>query len=61
MTKVTIDYDKCQNSKQCFEVCPVGVFEKKDGKIVVVRPEDCALCRACEASCPHDAVKVEED
>lgn len=60
MPKVTIDYKKCKTAAVCVDVCPVSVFEKKGNKVVVMRPEDCILCRACEASCPENAIKVED-
>ena len=60
MAKVTIDYKTCTFAGACFDVCPVGVFKKEKGKMLVVKQEDCIVCRACEASCPTGAVKVEE-
>jgi NAD-dependent dihydropyrimidine dehydrogenase PreA subunit len=60
MPKVTIDYKICSVAAACVDVCPVGVFKKEGKKVIVARPEDCIMCRACEASCPTGAVKVEE-
>ncbi len=53
-----VDLKKCKGAGTCAEVCPTNVFEIKDGKAVVARPEDCIECRACEASCPHAAIQV---
>jgi len=61
MPKVVIDYNKCKTRAVCFDNCPVGVFEKKDGKVVVVHPETCTVCRLCEEGCPEKAVTVTED
>jgi NAD-dependent dihydropyrimidine dehydrogenase PreA subunit len=41
------------------DVCPVHVFDCKNGKLTVARPKDCIGCRACEAS--SDGIKVEDD
>jgi NAD-dependent dihydropyrimidine dehydrogenase PreA subunit len=60
MPTVTIDYSKCNLSKQCIAVCPTNVFEEKDGKMVAARPQDCTVCRACEGACPQGAIKVDE-
>ncbi|MEM4260355.1 MAG: 4Fe-4S binding protein [Candidatus Woesearchaeota archaeon] len=60
MPKVTIDYTKCNLSKVCIDICPVGVFEIKNNKMIAARQEDCTVCRACESGCPKGAIKVEE-
>lgn len=58
MVKPTINKKKCNCSLNCIEVCPVGVFEKKNGCSVVAHPENCIGCMACEVSCPKKAIKV---
>jgi NAD-dependent dihydropyrimidine dehydrogenase PreA subunit len=40
------------------DVCPVNVFDCKDKKLVVARPQDCIGCRACESTC--DGIHVED-
>ena len=55
-----IDYSKCTKCKTCISVCPVAVFEEKNGKVVVAKPEDCIGCKACEAQCPEEAIIVED-
>ena len=55
-----IDYKKCKTSKNCIDVCPVGVFALEKGKTTVKKPEECIQCRACEVSCPNKAIKVAE-
>ena len=37
----------------------MNVFEFKDDKVIVVRPEECIGCKACEANCPEKAVVVQ--
>ena len=60
MVKIAIDIAKCTGCGTCSEVCPVGVFEIKDGKSVAVKPEECLVCRACEVQCPEAAIQVIE-
>jgi NAD-dependent dihydropyrimidine dehydrogenase PreA subunit len=60
MPKPVIDYKKCTSCGTCISVCPVSVFEKKGKKTVVAKPADCIGCRACEAQCPSQAIKVED-
>jgi len=64
MPHPVIDYKKCTTCGTCVSVCPVTVFDMKtDGKkkkTVVARPSDCIGCRACEAQCPVQAIKVED-
>lgn len=60
-----IDYNKCVGSLECYDVCPVDVFdaeEKEEGKrAVVARPEDCIECEQCLQVCPTDAIELVED
>jgi NAD-dependent dihydropyrimidine dehydrogenase PreA subunit len=57
-----IDYNKCVGSLECYDVCPVDVFdteETKEGKrAVVARPDDCIECEQCIQVCPTDAVEL---
>lgn len=60
MPKPTIDYKKCTACGTCVEVCPVSVFVKEKNKVAAKNIKDCIGCRACEAQCPAEAIKVEE-
>lgn len=55
-----IDYSKCTSCETCITVCPVGVYDKKGEKVVPKNAKDCTGCRACEVSCPSQAITVEE-
>lgn len=59
--KVTVDSEKCTGDSECVDVCPVEVFEMKDGKAVPVNEEECLGCESCVEVCETDAVTVEED
>jgi NAD-dependent dihydropyrimidine dehydrogenase PreA subunit len=67
MPNVKIDLKKCNGDGVCVEVCPVEVFELRKipeypgaEKSVPVRKDECILCMACVASCPTEAITVEE-
>jgi NAD-dependent dihydropyrimidine dehydrogenase PreA subunit len=60
MVKIVVENDKCTGCGTCVDTCPVGVYEIKDGKSVPAKPEECLLCRACEAQCPQNAIQVIE-
>lgn len=67
MVKVKVDWEKCNGDGVCVEVCPVEVFELQNvpdfedtEKSVPVREDECILCMACVASCPTEAIAVEE-
>lgn len=53
-----IDYDRCQNCKQCYGFCLFGVYQLCDGDRVEVRnPAHCKTnCPACAKACPHGAI-----
>ena len=60
MAEIKVDIDKCDGCGTCVDVCPVGVFELREGKSTVVNPDECLVCRACEAQCPNNAIEVIE-
>jgi len=49
----------CKGCKICVEFCPRSVFEMKENKAVVVRPENCVLCGLCQLRCPDFAIELE--
>ena len=53
-----IDYDRCNNCKQCLNFCLFRVFETNDdGRVVVSNPENCKTgCPACARVCPENAI-----
>lgn len=55
-----INAEKCTGSGECVNVCPASVLEVKNGKAVVVNPDQCLECRACEQMCPNKAISFEE-
>ena len=52
MSLPVIDAQICNGCKACVEICPTGVYAMRDGKAVVVAPEDCTDCEACVSDCP---------
>ena len=60
MPKPIVDKKKCTGCGTCVNVCPVNVFELKDGKSIPVNAKECIGCMACENSCPAGAIKVEQ-
>jgi NAD-dependent dihydropyrimidine dehydrogenase PreA subunit len=49
----------CNSCKMCSTVCPHAVFERHNGVVNLVRPENCMECGACQLNCPTGAVTVE--
>lgn len=58
MARPVIDYKKCISCGNCVNICPVGVYASEGKKVVVKKPDVCVECRACEVSCPQEAIKV---
>lgn len=46
--------------KRAAQVCPTKVFEYGEGKLKVVRQNDCILCKACEKEAPG-SIKISSD
>jgi len=53
-----LDYDRCQDCRQCLQFCLFGVYTEDDaGKVRVAAPEKCKTgCPACARLCPHVAI-----
>ena len=53
-----IDYDRCQDCRQCLQFCLFGVYAAQEGgKVRVARPENCKTgCPACARICPQAAI-----
>jgi NAD-dependent dihydropyrimidine dehydrogenase PreA subunit len=45
--------------KSCVDVCPVDCIHETD-RILVIDPEECIDCGACEPECPVSAIFPEE-
>ena len=68
-TIVGVDFDLCVADGACIDACPVEVFEwfdtpnhsASDKKAIMIREEECIICRACESVCPVEAVLITED
>lgn len=60
MVEIKIDLEKCTGCGTCIDVCPVGVFELREGKSAAVNINECLVCRSCEAQCPENAIEVIE-
>ena len=44
----------------CVEVCPVDCFYEGEN-MLVIHPDECIDCGACEPECPVNAIFPEED
>lgn len=52
-----LETEKCVNCGKCHDFCLFGVYDKVDGKVKVVAPENCKNnCPACARICPVGAI-----
>ena len=54
--------DNCIKCKytDCVEVCPVDCFYEGEN-MLIIHPDECIDCGACEPECPVTAIFPEED
>ena len=45
--------------RSCVDVCPVDCIHEA-GRLLVIDPEECIECGACEPECPVEAIFPEE-
>lgn len=55
-----IDYNRCNGCKICYEECPTDVFGWDEEKKlpIVLYPNECNSCGACELDCMQLAITV---
>jgi NAD-dependent dihydropyrimidine dehydrogenase PreA subunit len=58
--KISVDADKCTGDAECVDVCPVEVYELRDGTAVPVNEDECLGCESCLEVCDQDAITLEE-
>jgi 2-oxoacid:acceptor oxidoreductase delta subunit (pyruvate/2-ketoisovalerate family) len=55
--KPVIDYDKCINCLRCFLLCPDGVIDKSEDKLVIDY-DFCKGCGICANECKLNAITM---
>ncbi len=58
--EVVVDSEKCVGCGECVDVCPVTVYELKDGKSEPVNAEECLGCESCVEVCAQGCIEVKE-
>lgn len=58
MSLLSVDYIKCNQCKQCLEVCPFGAIEIVNGKIQFNAA--CKVCKICIKQCPVAAIALDQ-
>jgi NAD-dependent dihydropyrimidine dehydrogenase PreA subunit len=58
--ELSYDREKCLGCRNCFEVCPISVweFDRDEKKAVPAHIEACTACRACIVQCPSGAIEA---
>lgn len=59
---IIVDPDKCVHCADCVLICPVGVYEKVNKKVLVVHNERCLgrSCQLCSDACWKTAISIKE-
>ncbi|NVM25828.1 MAG: 4Fe-4S binding protein [Desulfobacterales bacterium] len=57
---IKVEGEKCNGCGQCVDLCPVDVFEVKEGRSVPLDPQNCLGCGTCVAVCTTEAIIITE-
>ncbi|MCL4146149.1 UNVERIFIED_CONTAM: hypothetical protein GTU68_006225 [Idotea baltica] len=60
MTYVVAEPCLGTKDRSCVEVCPVDCFYDHAG-MLVIHPDECIHCGACEPECPVEAIFEDDD
>ena len=55
---VKIDYDLCEATGVCAEICPEDVLEHINGSTKVIAAEKCTECWICVENCVSGAIEI---
>jgi len=58
---LTYDHDVCEGCRNCFEICPQGVWRMGEDKRAILADKDkCTACRACLTQCQSGAIQAKK-
>jgi ferredoxin len=60
MPRVVTGACKGKKHGDCVEVCPTECFYEL-GDMLVINPDDCTDCGACESECPEKAIFPDDE
>jgi len=52
-----IDERICLTCEECVLVCPHDAATIVEGRLMIVKPEECDYCTECERLCPKGAIR----
>lgn len=58
MAVETIDYEVCSDCGECYDTCPLDVYDRVGSKYYIAHREDCMTCFLCEIDCPQDCIYI---
>jgi pyruvate formate lyase activating enzyme len=54
--KIIWEKEKCIDCGECIDICPFGIIEKKNDRIIINDGKMCAECLKCIDTCPTNAL-----
>ncbi len=61
MVVIVIDHSHCDLCGACIEVCAMQGLAEDQGRLKMLDPSLCMVCKACEAACRAAAIHVYRD